>query len=94
VVRGTLAAARGLFAFDRRVVDGAVDAFGWIIQIASWFSHMFDKHVVDGLVNLVGWTAGRGSFLVRTLQTGLIQNYALVIVLGLFAFLTVFLFAR
>jgi NADH-quinone oxidoreductase subunit L len=55
---------------------------------------MFDKHVVDGLPKLVGWTAGRGSFLVRMLQTGLIQNYALVIVLGLFAFLTVFLFAR
>jgi NADH-quinone oxidoreductase subunit L len=94
VVRGTIAGARGLFAFDRRVVDGAVDAFAWITQIASWFSHMFDKHVVDGLVDLAGWTAGRGSFLVRMLQTGLIQNYALFMVLGLFAFLTVFLFAR
>jgi NADH-quinone oxidoreductase subunit L len=94
VVRGTIAAARGVFAFDRRVVDGAVDAIRWITQMASWFSHMFDKHVVDGVVNLVGWMAGRGSFLVRMLQTGLIQNYALVIVLGLFAFLTVFLFAR
>jgi NADH-quinone oxidoreductase subunit L len=94
VVRGTIAGARGLFAFDRRVVDGAVDAFGSITRIVSWFSHMFDKHVVDGLVDLVGWMAGRGSFLVRMLQTGLTQNYALVIVLGLFAFLTVFLFAR
>jgi NADH-quinone oxidoreductase subunit L len=94
VVRGTIAAARGLFAFDRRVVDGAVDAFRWITLIVAWFSHMFDKHVVDGLPNLVGWMAGRGSFLVRMLQTGLIQNYALAIVLGLFAFLTVFLFAR
>jgi len=94
VVRGTIAAARALFAFDRRVVDGAVDAFRWTALIASWFAHMFDKHVVDGVPKLVGWTAGRGSFLVRILQTGLIQNYALVIVLGLFAFLTVFLFAR
>ncbi|MDP9323182.1 MAG: NADH-quinone oxidoreductase subunit L [Acidobacteriota bacterium] len=93
-VRGTIAAARALFAFDRRVVDGAVDAFRWTTLIVSWFTHMFDKHVVDGLPKLVGWTAGRGSFLVRMLQTGLIQNYALVIVLGLFAFLTVFLFAR
>ena len=94
VVRGTIAAARALFAFDRRVVDGAVDAFRWTTLIVSWFAHMFDKHVVDGVPKLVGWTAGRGSFLVRMLQTGLIQNYALVIVLGLFAFLTVFLFAR
>ena len=94
IVRGTMAAARGAFSFDRRVVDAAVNACGWVTLIAAWLSHMFDKHVVDGVVNLAGWTAGRGSFLVRRLQTGLIQNYALIIVLGLFAFLTVFLFAR
>ena len=94
VVRGTMAGARGLFAFDRRAIDGAVDVFAWVTQIASWFSHMFDKHVVAGLVNLLGWMAGRGSFFVRMLQTGLIQNYALLMVLGLFAFLTAFLFAR
>jgi NADH-quinone oxidoreductase subunit L len=94
IVRGTMAAARAAFSFDRRVVDAAVNACGWITQIAAWFSHMFDKHALDGIVNLVGWTAGRGSFLVRRLQTGLIQNYALIMVLGLLAFLTVFLFAR
>jgi NADH-quinone oxidoreductase subunit L len=94
IVRGTMAAARGSFRFDRRVVDAAVNALGWGTQVAAWFSHMFDKHVVDSLANSVGWTAGRGSFLVRRLQTGLIQNYALIMVLGLFAFLTVFLFAR
>ncbi len=94
IVRGTVTTARGLFVFDRRVVDAAVDAFGWTTQMASWVSHMLDKHVVDGLVNLAGSTAGKGSFLVRRLQTGLMQNYALLMVLGLFAFLTVFLFAR
>ena len=94
VVRGTMAGARGLFAFDRRVVDGAVNAFAWITQIASWFSQMFDKRVVAGLANLAGRMAGRASFFVRMLQTGLIQNYALLMVLGLFAFLTVLLFAR
>jgi NADH-quinone oxidoreductase subunit L len=49
---------------------------------------------VDGAVNLLAWTAGRGSFLLRRIQTGLLQNYALLMVLGLFAFLTVFLLAR
>ena len=93
-VRGTFAAARGLFTFDRRVVDGAVNGSAWLTQIASWLSHMSDKYVVDGAVNLVAWTAGRGSFLVRRIQTGLVQNYALLMVLGIFAFLTVFLLAR
>jgi NADH-quinone oxidoreductase subunit L len=93
-IRGTFAAARGCFAFDRRVVDGAVNGSAWLTQIASWLSHMIDKYVVDGAVNLLAWTAGRGSFLVRRIQTGLVQNYALLMVLGIFAFLTVFLLAR
>jgi len=93
-VRGTFAAARGLFGFDRRVVDGAVNAAASLMQIASWFSHMSDKYVVDGAVNLLAWTTGRCSFLVRRIQTGLVQNYALLMVLGLFAFLTVYLLAR
>ena len=57
VVRGTWRRA-GPVEFDSRVVDGAVNAWGWLTQIAAWFSHMFDKYVVDGLVNLVGWIAG------------------------------------
>lgn len=93
-IRGTFAAARGLFTFDRRVVDGAVNGSASLTQIASWFSHMTDKYVVDGAVNLVAWTVGRGSFLLRRIQTGLVQNYAFLMVLGIFAFLTVFLLAR
>jgi NADH-quinone oxidoreductase subunit L len=93
-VRGTLASARGLWTFDNRVVDGAVNGSGWLTQIASWVSHMLDKYVVDGLVNFVGWGAGEGSYVLRRIQTGLVQNYALLMVLGVFAFLTVFLFAR
>jgi NADH-quinone oxidoreductase subunit L len=93
-IRGTLASGRGLWGFDKRVVDGAVNGSGWLTLAGSWLSHMFDKYVVDGLVNLVGWGAGEGSFVLRRIQTGLIQNYALLMVLGVFAFLTVYLFAR
>lgn len=94
VVRSTLASARDLWSVDRRLIDGAVDGLAALTQIASWFSHMFDKHVVDGVVNLAGWSAGRGSFNVRRIQTGLVQNYALLMVVGVFAFLTVYLLAR
>jgi hypothetical protein len=34
------------------------------------------------------------SFLVRRFQTGLIQNYALVMLFGVFAFVSVYLFVR
>jgi NADH-quinone oxidoreductase subunit L len=94
VIRGTLSSGRGLFTFDRRVVDGAVNGSGWLTQIGAWGSHMTDKYVVDGFVNFVGWGAGEGSYLLRRLQTGLVQNYALLMILGVFGFLTVYLFAR
>jgi NADH-quinone oxidoreductase subunit L len=93
-IKGTLSSGRGLWTFDGRVVDGAVNGSGWLTQLGAWASHMFDKYVVDGLVNLVGWTAGEGSYLFRRVQTGLVQNYALLMLFGVFAFLTVYLLAR
>jgi len=93
-IRGTFAAARALSVVDRRVVDGAVNAAASLVRIASWFSHMSDKYVVDGAVNVFARATERGSFLIRRMQSGLVQNYALLMVLGLFAFLTAFLLAR
>jgi NADH-quinone oxidoreductase subunit L len=94
VVRSTLASARGLWLVDRRIVDGAVNGVAALTQIASWVSHMLDKHVVDGLVNFSVWSAAHGSFGIRRVQTGLVQNYALLMVAGVFVFLTVYLLAR
>ena len=93
VIRGTASSARGLWTFDRVVVDGAVDGSGLLTRLASWFSHMADKYIVDGAVNLTGWSAGEGSLVLRRLQTGLVQNYALLMVAGVFIFLTLYLLA-
>jgi NADH-quinone oxidoreductase subunit L len=94
VIRGTLASANGLWAFDRRVVDGAVNGSGWFTILSSWVSHLIDKYIVDGLVNLVGSIIHEASFVFRRLQTGLIQNYALLMLVGVFAFVSVYLLFR
>ncbi len=94
VISGTFAAARNLWTVDRKVVDGAVNGAGWLTVISSWFSGLTDKGVVDGLVNLVGWIVQESSQGFRRLQTGLVQNYAMVMLLGIFAFVTVYLFVR
>ena len=94
IVRGTFGAARELWRVDLRLIDGFVNAWGVTTRVLAWMSHMIDKVGVDGAVNAAGWSAGEGSFLVRRGQTGLVQNYALVIILGLFGFLTVYLLAR
>jgi NADH-quinone oxidoreductase subunit L len=91
VIRGTLASAGGLWTFDRNVVDGAVNGTGWLTVVSSWFSYILDKYIVDGLVNLVGSILQESSFIFRRVQTGLIQNYALLMLFGVFAFVSLYL---
>jgi NADH-quinone oxidoreductase subunit L len=94
VVAGTLAAARGLWTVDRNVVDGAVNGTGWITVISSWLSGLTDRRVVDGLVNFVGWIVQESSLAFRRVQTGLLQNYAMLMLFGIFAFVGIYLFVR
>jgi len=91
VIRGTMGSADGLWTFDRNVVDGAVNGSGWLTIFSSWLSHLLDKYIVDGLVNLVGSVLQESSFVFRRFQTGLIQNYALLMLFGVFAFVSVYL---
>jgi NADH-quinone oxidoreductase subunit L len=93
-IAGTFAAARSFWTFDRTVVDGAVNGTSWITVISSWFSGLTDRTVVDGVVNLVGWVVQESSLVFRRFQTGLVQNYALLMLFGIFAFVGVYLFVR
>jgi len=75
VYRFVLGFSRLSGAFDRIVIDGIVNGFGWLTRFASWLSGLFDNYFVDGLVNGVGRVvqgAGEG---VRRVQTGRIQTY-------------------
>ena len=85
VVRGTWAAARGLFRFDAGVIDGVgVNGTRHFTVAVSLLSGFFDRYVVDGLVNLSGWLSRQGSKAFRGLQTGSVSQYALTIAIGLF----------
>jgi NADH-quinone oxidoreductase subunit L len=94
VIDGTFGAGSGLWAVDRTVVDGAVNGAGKLTIVGSWFSGLTDRTVVDGLVNLVGWVVQESSLVFRRLQTGLVQNYALLMLFGIFAFVGIYLFVR
>ena len=63
-------------------------------MISAWFSGLTDRTIVDGAVNLVGWIAQEASHVFRRLQTGLVQNYALLMLFGIFAFVGIYLFVR
>jgi NADH-quinone oxidoreductase subunit L len=93
-VRGVMSSARGSWLFDRLVVDGAVNGSGWSTRFFAWLSGVLDKYIVDGLVNLIGGTMREASHGFRRMQTGLIQNYALLMLVGVFAFVSVYLILR
>jgi NADH-quinone oxidoreductase subunit L len=93
-IAGTMASGRGLWTFDRNVVDGAVNGSSWVTVFGAWLSGLADRVVVDGAVNLVGWSTQESSYWFRRLQTGLVQNYALLMLFGIFTFVTVYLFVR
>jgi len=79
--------------FDRYVVDGAVNAAGYLTLGTSYASVGFDSYVVDGLVNLAGYTVRGVSWIFRKLQTGIVQSYATAMVFGIFVLVSVYLLA-
>ncbi|HWT00094.1 MAG TPA: NADH-quinone oxidoreductase subunit L [Pyrinomonadaceae bacterium] len=82
--RRTMDLSRGVYAVDSRGIDGAVNGTAWLTRWASRIAGAFDRYVVDGLVNGVAGFIGKlMSRVLRSAQTGLAQNYALVMVLGL-----------
>jgi NADH-quinone oxidoreductase subunit L len=84
ITRRTMDAARAVFAFDSKIVDGIVNGLAWLSRLFSRIVGGIDKYLVDGLVNTVAAFIIRlMSPLFRAAQTGFAQNYALVMVLGL-----------
>lgn len=68
---------------DKYVVDGIVNLAGWLTLQISAVHHVFDKYVVDGIVNFFGWSTKYTGRAMRFTQTGLVQNYMLVAILGI-----------
>ena len=95
VVKGTWSSARSLFRFDASFIDGfLVMGSRHFTVFSSLLSGFFDKYFVDGLVNLTGWILKVWSRFLRTLQTGLVSQYALVVAIGVFALVCFFVVFR
>jgi NADH-quinone oxidoreductase subunit L len=71
--------------FDRTVVDGGVNGTGWLTRVGSSLSIWWDTWIVDGAVRLGSFLVKLAGYPVRLLQTGFVQEYALVFVAGVLA---------
>ncbi len=70
-------------AFDLGIIDGLVNLAAWLTRFGAWASHKFDIYIVDGAVNSLATLVGFMGGIWKRLQTGYVQNYALVLVIGL-----------
>jgi len=91
VVRPIMWLMDKLWGFDGAIVDGIVNGVGKFTRLYSNWSGLVDRIVVDGSVNGVGVLVRGGSQMFRLVQTGIVQNYLLVMALGVFVFATIYL---
>jgi NADH-quinone oxidoreductase subunit L len=90
---GVLGLGEALWAIDSNVVDGGVNGAGWLTRTIAWLSSQWDKYVIDGiLVNGPAVVARLFSYPMRLVQWGLVQWYALVMVMGLVGFTVYYVF--
>jgi NADH-quinone oxidoreductase subunit L len=83
-------AAQGLYqlSLNKFHIDELYDSL--VVAPLEWFatvSRFFDLYVLDGLVDLAGHLLRWVGFCLRPMQNGLVQFYALAMVLGLTVFL-------
>ena len=79
------------FFVDSKFVDGAVNGTAATTRGTATLSRLFDKYIVDGLVNLVGWINMALNRMATSLQTGMVQRYALGAVFGIVVFILILL---
>jgi NADH-quinone oxidoreductase subunit L len=84
---GAIGLGEASWKFDAKVIDGSVNGAGWITRFSAALSNWWDKWIIDGvLVNGPAILAKLLSYPTRLFEWGLVQWYALVMVVGLVGF--------
>ena len=89
-----LGGGQALYANDRFVIDGGdgelrpglgVNGLAWAARdLVARASNLWDRHVVDGAVRFTAFALENLSYVFRAAQTGVVQQYALGLMIGLF----------
>jgi len=90
-VKGTLLISKLLALFDNKIIDGMVNLVGTITKFAGWMTGLFDNKIIDGFVNLTAGLVGFFGVVLRKFQTGTIQTYLVLTVLGLLILIVIFI---
>ncbi len=79
IIDPTMKLGRLMWNFDANVVDGAVNGTAWLTMVWSDMKMWFDENIVDGAVNGSGWIVRKTGEVLKYLQNGAMQSYALLI---------------
>jgi NADH-quinone oxidoreductase subunit L len=71
--------ARAVDWFNGHVIDLVVNGAGLLAKAAGKVVYWFDQRGVDGAINASGAVTGAGGGVLRLLQTGKVQQYAVLI---------------
>jgi NADH-quinone oxidoreductase subunit L len=83
-------ASAGVDWTNRYVLDGAVNGAAWVTRRFATLVGWLDRTLVDGFVNAVGGFTGATGGVLRYLQTGNVQWYAVLLFVGVVALTIVF----
>jgi NADH-quinone oxidoreductase subunit L len=91
IVRPVQYSAAAVIAWlDRVIVDGIVNGFAAITRGLARAVNRVDERVIDGAANQIGEAAGETGGLLRYLQSGNVQRYAVFLFVGVLALTIVF----
>lgn len=79
---------------NKYYVDEGVEAgiLNPIVRFSQWLWNFFDTRVIDGFVNSAGKIVWLLSLIARRIQTGYVQHYASVMVVGVILILAYYIF--
>jgi NADH-quinone oxidoreductase subunit L len=75
---------------NRVVLDGAVNGVAGLARGLGVAANWFDRSAIDGAVNTIGEATGETGGLLRYLQSGNVQRYAVFLFVGIVALVIVF----
>jgi NADH-quinone oxidoreductase subunit L len=90
-IKGPL--ARATYWTNQKIIDGIVNAVGAGTRVVGRFTYdVLDQKGVDGIVNGIGVSASESGGVLRLVQSGRVQQYALILfaAVGLFGLALIF----
>ena len=80
--------------FDRTVIDGLANGLAWLIRVGASLDNLIDRLFVDGLVDGTARAVHAVGLWLRTLQTGLVRQYVMILGVGTVALFVLISFLR